>query len=252
MNPRRRLATAFSVVIAVLAACSPGGAAAPPKPSAELQSTPEAAAPPEQCDIGPQGELPEGATCWTDLDRVGATGPWVEFTVPAEGWYSFNGAAKDVEGAHGIERVGAIFIRVDDLIIDGCTNHRPQSPAVGPSAAELAMALAALEPFEVVSPPTAVTAYGYSGQHVQVRVPLDQPFADGRFDGCQDGELRSWIANDGGGEFYGYTAPGDTDEYWILDVDGTRLVVYTLTSASASPELIAERQEILDSVMIRR
>jgi len=50
--------------------------------------------------------------------------------------------------------------------------------------------------------------------------------------------------------FYGYTAPGDTEDYRILDVEGTRIAVIALTSGTATPELIAQRQAILDSLVI--
>jgi hypothetical protein len=175
----------------------------------------------------------------------------VEYTVPAEGWDLFLGPFKDVEDASGLQRTGALFVEIDDLSIDACTNHRPLDPAVGPEVADLAEALTAMPPFEVVSAATDVTAYGYSGQHVEIMVPLDQPFENERFDGCQGGTLESWITFCCGGPFYGYVGPGDTEEFSILDVEGTRLAIIVLTSSAASPELIAERQKVLDSIVIK-
>ncbi len=109
-----------------------------------------------------------------------------------------------------------------------------------------------MSPFEITSPPTDVTAFGYAGKHLEIRVPLDEP-SDGfeMFTGCGETLLKSWIAP---GHvtfaFNGYTAPGDTEEFWILDVEGTRAVISALTSANASAELVAERQAVLDSVVI--
>ncbi|HEX5827067.1 MAG TPA: hypothetical protein VFY23_06075, partial [Candidatus Limnocylindrales bacterium] len=63
--------------------------------------------------------------------------------------------------------------------------------------------------------------------------------------------LRSWISpGHVSSSFNGYTGPGDTEAFWIFDQDGKRLVVAALTSANASPALIAERQALLDSVTI--
>jgi hypothetical protein len=54
----------------------------------------------------------------------------------------------------------------------------------------------------------------------------------------------------GDGAYFGYRGPGDTEEYWILDVEDTRLVIAVLTTAGASPQLIAEGQRVLDSLVI--
>lgn len=192
-----------------------------------------------------------GVPCWYDPDWDEATSLRAEYMLPTEGWSLFLGPFKDIEGASGVQRVNVLFVQVDNLSIDACATHRPLNPAVGPEVADLAEALAALPPFEVTSPPTDVTAYGYAGQHVEIMVPLDQPVEDDRFEGCQGGTLESWITNCCGGPFYGYVGPGDTEEFWILDVDGTRLAIIALTSSAASPELIAERQEILDSIVLK-
>jgi hypothetical protein len=44
------------------------------------------------------------------------------------------------------------------------------------------------------------------------------------FADCQGGKLQSWIAPPYGA-FYGYTGPGYTEEFWILDVEGSRLMI---------------------------
>lgn len=213
-----------------------------------------AALAPNACDVAPlEEELPPGVACWYDPDWDQTTSLRVDYQVPAQGWNLFLGPFKDVEGANGqgLQRVSALFVEVDDVSIDACATHRPVNPPVGPTVGDLAEALAAMPPFEVTSPPTDVTAFGYSGQHVEIMVPLDQPFEDDRFEGCQGGTFESWITYCCGGPFYGYAGPGDTEEFWILDVDGTRLAIIALTSSAASPELIAERQQVLDSLVIK-
>ena len=71
-----------------------------------------------------------------------------------------------------------------------------------------------------------------------------------RFIGCTDGVLASWVSPPLNPAFYGYLRPGDTEDFWILDVEGTRMVIAALASANASDELIAEQQAILDSIVI--
>jgi hypothetical protein len=192
-------------------------------------------------------------TYWVDPDRDFPAGPCAIFEVPAEGWNAFLGPYKDCEkDGQLVERVSALITDVTNLTVDGCTDHRRLDPRVGPSVDDLATALTELPPFEVASPPVDVTMYGYSGQHLQLRVPEDMPHASasGRFEDCSNGSLETWIAPGLGFAFYGYTGPGDTEDFWILDVDGTRIVVIALTSPGASEELIAERQVVLDSIVI--
>lgn len=75
--------------------------------------------------------------------------------------------------------------------------------------------------------------YGYRGKHLELTVP------DMAFDRCDAGDLRSWIAPmdaaEEGDAFYGYTGPGYREEFWILDVDGTRLMIAAGRSPARRP-----------------
>jgi hypothetical protein len=139
---------------------------------------------------------------------------------------------------------------------DGCQSSWADPP-VGPTVDHLAAALAGLAPFEVTSPPTDVTIYGYRGKHLAWIVP-DLPVTgqgdDQSFTGRVDGKLKSWVGPfdtaEPGDAFHGYTGTGDTEEFWILDVDGTRLMISWGASPGSPPEDIAERDAILDSIRI--
>jgi hypothetical protein len=120
---------------------------------------------------------------------------------------------------------------------------------------DLAAALADLAPFRVTSPPKDVTVYGYSGKYLELTVP-DLPVEgkgdDRRFTGCVDGNLKSWVAavdTQPGDAFYGY-GPGLTEEFWILDVDGTRLMIEANWSPASPRKDVAEMRAILDSIQI--
>jgi hypothetical protein len=106
----------------------------------------------------------------------------------------------------------------------------------------------------VTSPPEDVSIYGYSGIHLAWRVPNMPVSNDGSFIRCDEGNLKSWVAavdaSETGDAFYGYTGPGDTEEFWILDVDGTRLMIAAGGSAGSPPKDLAELHEILDSIQI--
>ena len=220
--------------------------AASPEASATTSETAD------QCDVG-ENELPALARCQASfINADKPVPPFAKYTIPGAGWRPFNGTYKDVEAGDGIQRVGVVFVTITNLTVDACEQQRPADPVVGSRVDDLAAELAVLPPFEVTAPPTEVTAFGYAGKHLEIRVPLDQPSSGFEmFTGCGNHLLKTWISpGHVSFAFNGYTAPGDTEEFWILDVDGTRLVISALTSANASAELMEERQAVLNSVVI--
>ena len=177
----------------------------------------------------------------------------VVYEVPFEGWSMWIGAAKSADDGH----VGVSITTVTNPVRDGCRDHSWADPPVGPSVDDLAAALADLAPFRVTSPPKDVTVYGYSGKYLELTVP-DLPVEgegdDRRFTECVGGNLKSWVAaidTTPGDAFYGYNGePGRTEEFWILDVDGTRLVIEANWSSASPSEDVAEMRAILESIQI--
>jgi hypothetical protein len=135
------------------------------------------------------------------------------------------------------------------------------------------MALSQLEPFTVTSPPTDVTLGGYPGKHLELAVPALPIDHVGNnvnfFTGCVENELYSWISplndtagpgsrtsgllghgSDSRGAFNIYQAVGDTEELWILDVEGTRVVIAAFTPAGSPTADIAERDAMFDSIRV--
>jgi hypothetical protein len=246
------------VVSLLLSACGASAPAATNSPSEMPQPSTAAPAPstsPSEtaCQgIGNLEALSVGAACWIDIATDDDTPIRVRYTIPAPGWFAFIGTAKDAGEGQDAERVGVLIADIKNLTIDACDQQTPATPPVGPTVEDLAAALTELPPFEVSSPPADVTAYGYSGTHLQTRIPLDQPFDEEfrTFSGCTLGDLASWMSPPLNPAFYGYVAPGDTEDFWILDVEGTRVVIATLATANASDELIAEQEAVLDSIVI--
>ena len=101
-----------------------------------------------------------------------------------------------------------------------------------------------------------MTIDGYSGKHLGWTVP-DLPVQgvgdDRRFTGCEEGNLKSWVAfvdTAEGDAFYGYSGPGHTEEFWILDIEGTRLMIEANWSPDPPRKDVAEMRAILDSIRI--
>jgi len=185
-----------------------------------------------------------------DPDGDPATSLRVTFDVAAAGWNSWIGAAK-------FDSPGPVVLNVttvENLVRDGCHDQVPAEPPVGPTVDDLATALTRLAPFEVTAQPSDVTVLGYRGKHLQLTVPDLAVAGEGEgreFADCLSGELHSWISHNLDGSFWGYLAePGRTEDFWILDVAGTRLVLTTLTSPETSRGDLAELQNMFDSVDI--
>jgi len=195
----------------------------------------------------------EPGTYYIDPDLDPSTPLRVVYEVPVDGWRMWIGATKWSEDGHAMVSITT----VTNLVRHGCRNHSWADPPVGPSVDDLATALADLAPFRVTSPPKDVTIYGYRGKYLELTVP-DLPVEgegdDRRFTGCVDGNLKSWVAaidTEPGDAFYGYNGePGRTEEFWILDVDGTRLVIEANWSPASPRKDVAELRAILDSIQI--
>ena len=201
-------------------------------------------------------ELPDFAplepgTYFIDPDGDPSTPLRVVYEIPAEGWSGWIGAAKLADDGH----VGVSITTVRNLVRHACRDHNPAKPPVGPTVDDLATALSNLAPFEVTSPPRDVSIYGYRGKHLELTVPDLEVEGEGderRFARCITGKLKSWISPPAlAGTFHGYNEePGLTEEFWILDVEGTRLMISAVRSQRPPPQDHAELEAILDSIRI--
>lgn len=193
----------------------------------------------------------ETGTYYVDPDKDPSTPLRVVYTIAADGWLQWLGAVKN----HGInEHVAVSIATVTNVVRHGCRDHSPADPPVGPTVDDLATALADLAPFRVTSPPTDITMAGYRGKNLELTVP-DLPVegpgeGDPRFTDCEGGNLASWVAPLNDGPFTGHTFPGYTEELWILDVEGSRLVIVAHSTPKAPAEDVAELRAILDSIRI--
>lgn len=189
----------------------------------------------------------EPGTYYLDPDGDESTPLLVTYEVAAEGWSTWPGAVKLSDKGH----TAVTITSVDNVVTQACEDPTPQDPAIGPTVDDLATALSELAPFELTEPPNDVTLLGYQGKHLKITVPdLEVTGSGGSayYADCVNGNMHSWI--DRSGEpFFGYNAePGRYDEYWILDVDGTRLVISINSSPAMPPEELEEAQAIIDSI----
>jgi len=156
-----------------------------------------------------------------------------------DGWARYGSVSinKSIQGPQGAEGIIYWTGFPDGDHADPCVNLL--SLPVGPSAADLAAAVAAAPGTELVTGPSDVTVGGRAAKHVVVAVRQDL--------GCDPGFFYAWQEL-WGGPMWGTTDVGDTIGVWIVDVDGTRLFIAAETRPSASPELEQEMQQIIDSI----
>jgi hypothetical protein len=261
-----KLPLVAAIVMSIVSGCGSSGAGAtasptltPPPTPTTLMSTPSSAPAPSSTpsiqDVMKIAHFAplEPGPYFIDPDGADSTPLRVVYEIPAEGWSQWIGAGKFSDVGH----VGVSITTVANLVTNGCGDHSWADPPVGPSVTDLAAALADLAPFRVVSPPTDVTIYGYSGKHLEWIVP-DLPVQEAGdgvlFVGCAEGKLKSWVAfvdtAEPGDAYYGYTGPGFREEFWILDVEGTRLMIEAGWSPGSPPADLAELQTVLDSIRI--
>lgn len=132
---------------------------------------------------------------------------------------------------------GIIILRGGGLYSDPCHSTPPPDISVGPTVDDFANALADHPPLDVTTP-IDVTLAGYTGKYVDLQLPAD-------VSGCTPT-----------GEFWpfepGMYAQGPSHRWhlWILDVDGTRVVIQTMDYARTSAEDLAKLQSIVDSIQI--
>ena len=250
------------VIMLALGACTSGSEAVDAPASSTPSSSDAGTTAPSEPDPGPEVQdimqfapfAPlEPGTYSIDPDLDPSTPLRVVYEVPAEGWAQWIGAAKPADDGH----VMVSITTVTNLVRHGCRDHSWADPPVGPSVDDLATALADLAPFRVTSPPTDVTIDGYLGTNLELTVP-DLPIEgegdDRRFAGCIGGTLKSWVGaidTAPGDAFYGYNGePGRTEEFWILDVDGTRLMIEANWSPASPRKDVAEMRAVLDSIRI--
>ena len=253
----------FALVVGlvfVVAGCATGSGRTTPLPTASTPlptaSTPPAtattaAAPcptpagtvPNVFSVQGDGDFPEleQTTYWVDPDFDDCTPLRVLFTIPDTGWLQWFGSFKP-DGED--RRVGISIVDVTNLVVEGCHDHAVENPPLGPTVDDLATALVDLEPFIVTSPPSDVTVHGYSGTYLEWQLPETVDLS-----ACVNDEVISWDATILSYPFHGNYL-GMIEEFWILDVEGRRLVITANRSPDSAPADVAEMRALLDSIEI--
>jgi hypothetical protein len=265
--PARRIAQVNRLLPALLAAAAvlivavvgynllaPSNTAGPPGPSASVTPTP---APPATAT--PAATVPGASGPWVLWQGPLPAGTYVAnpfpapndalqilFTVP-DGWHGAPpGAVTPAVGPGGPDGAAVAAQRPMALYVDPCLGQAEGSPTLpaGETVDDLVDALVEIssgpEPPYTVTTPESTVLSGYAGKRLDLLLPSDVDFST-----CNDGTFWVW---DVGPYAQG---PGNRWHLWILDVDGTRVVIFAQDFATTSPETRADLEAIVDSIRIQ-
>jgi hypothetical protein len=188
--------------------------------------------------------MPETALVVKEPDDFG---PGITVTNPYSGW-SF-----DIEFGHLFkgDEVGNVpeaeillwsFPAGTEFYVpaDPCQSEStmPATPATRPN--EISSALAA-QASRDASAPVDVTIGGYAGKSLTVHVPDDVVYAD-----CEGETYLSYATGDDPGART-QEGPGQIDEMWILDVEGSPVIISAHYRPDSRAELVEEMRDIAQS-----
>jgi len=119
------------------------------------------------------------------------------------------------------------------VLLNPCDVDKP-SPRLGSTVADLAEALVAQE-LTTTTRPTPVTLGGYQGLYLELISRTCTP----------DSGMVIWKAGPGEGRVLEFSA---TERYWILDVEGHRVVVSAMTPAGARSESVERVTDVAEGI----
>jgi len=223
---------AIAFAVSNTTADDPDGVPQAPAPTA----APTTAAP--TTTVAPR--IVSGSVPGTDPDLM------VTYTLP-DGWVDA-GAGYMARSASSVVN----FWDVVNVYADGC-EHTQLDPPLGPTVDDLANVWATLPGFTATTP-VDIVVDGYAGKRVDYTVPdygTVEPTAEGHNADCAENTFALWTERYGGlGPNFWAQVPGQQNRQWIIDVDGTRLVINEWSDPGTTPEQLAGMDEFLASIHI--
>ena len=189
---------------------------------------------------------------FVDPDGDDTTPLRVTYQVAAEGWSQWFGAVKFTDAGH----TALSITTVTNLVSDGCRDRHPARPSRRADRRR---------PRDRAEPARPVRGDRTADRRDALRLRGEAPRADrarpaaSRASGtppssrtASTGTSTAGSPRQREGPSTATTRePGETEEFWILDVDGTRLVLVKYQSPPSPPQDVAERDAIFDTIQHR-
>ena len=218
---RRALATVAAITIA---ACSSG---------TSDESTAASTTSPRSPTTADATTVTSGSP--TTTGKIGHGAAAVSFTMP-DGWTNTGWGVVKGDPAFGL-----LSMEVHNTYTDSCPSVA-LDPPIGPTVDDLASAWADHSAFDATAP-TDITVDGFDGKQIAFTVP------DYDEDECAYGDLML-LQDNTGQDGYWAQAPNQHHDLWILDVDGTRLVIAAFWYPDTSAQDRADIEDIRSSIQI--
>jgi len=262
MIQRRPVLTALLCAGLAIGCASAPSPTAPVRPSAPPSDAPSSTvsatqgpspSPEDTIPTVGDDEMLDAGTYRLDRSVVGEKFPPITLTVP-DGWHGGGWLVNRPRG----DQIPPVSVQFWD--VQSVYGHPCQSSGTlflpGPTVEDVAQALVDV-PLRNATQPIDVTLDGYAGKYLEWSVPADiEQDAEGNFTDCD-------LAADGNGYFDSWTGkgaasgryqqgPGQLDRVWIIDVDGSRLVIDAFSMPYATSDEIEELEEVVKSIRIER
>lgn len=207
-------------------------------PTVEPTATGEPTASPRSTPT-PEAGLPEGSFDFQDQGMAMAV------TIPASGWTFSEPSllSKGVE-VDNLPEAGILFWAFPGMELyvyeDPCRamSTKPETPVT--TVDEITTALAAQASRDATEP-TDVTVGGYQGKRLTLHTPEDVVTGE-----CELDEFAMYGTEEDPLGRYSQ-GPGQIDELWILDVDGTVVIIDAMSRPDTRAQLVEEMRTIIES-----
>jgi hypothetical protein len=152
-----------------------------------------------------------------------------------------NTRSVDSDSPAGIFFIASAPAELTHLPANPCFDHSKHT--IGPTVSDLAQALRR-QPVLDVTRPVPVTVDGHQGLHLEVRIPEKVD----TYRTCQNNTIKLFSTPDSSYEWHA----GFIGLWWILDVDGARVVVNAQCDTTCSTDDLDTLNEMAASITFNR
>jgi hypothetical protein len=177
------------------------------------------------------------AATTTITGDVGGADLKFTFEMPGD-WTSFANGARSVDRAHQVELGGSAFFVsvVDNTFEDPCA-HVERSPEVGSTTDDVVAALGTI-PSTTATQPLTTTIAGLDATLVELTIPGSLP--------CNPQTFFLW--QDSPGNYWWLLATNERIRVWVIDQDGTPVVISARSWPETSAALVTQMDTVLNSI----
>jgi hypothetical protein len=215
-------------------------------PSSDPSPTPQPSA--AAATSAPGGFLPEGPFLISD-PAVSDAGPLTTVTIPSTGWthqrqFALVEKGDEVANLPEAALVAWSWPAGTEFYVYGDPCRWSVLGGANVSEADGIAAALATQASRNASEPVDVTVGGYAGKHITLHVPEDADFSD-----CDEGEFASYgLEGDTADSLVRtHQGPGQVDELWILDVDGSIVILDAMYRPDSPDALVEELRSVAES-----